>query len=133
MFLDLTGYDGNLGAGIRQTIATTAGQWYTLSFDLGPNLGGTVQARATAGATSAELFATGQTNEWQSVNLDFQATADTTDISIVGAAAVNNYIGLDNVAVEAKAPEPASAILLGTGLLGLAGRAVRQSTRRSRP
>lgn len=125
-FLDLTG--GQTGApysGVSQTIATTPGTVYNLSFDLGSsNLWGrpsAIQVTATGnGQLHSSVYTsstTGTDNDWDQVSFQFVADSATTAIAFVGSAGVN-YIGLDNVAVNA-VPVPAAVWLLGSALGGL--------------
>lgn len=130
-FLDLTQY--SLGApfgGVSQTISTTPGQTYQLSFDLGSsNLWGRPSAiLASANSTSAIFTSalTGGNSDWQSFILPFTASSTSTTISLIGNAG-KSYIGLDNVAVNAvsSVPEPASMLMMLTGL-GLMGFTLRR-------
>jgi hypothetical protein len=137
-FLDLTGY--NTGApfgGVTQTIATTVGQQYDLSFFLGSYTqrwgGPPVSILAAAGSTSQAftVSATSTASTWTPFSMLFTATSPNTTITLTGAAGVE-YIGLDNVSVDpaGAVPEPESWVLmvLGIGLLGLIGR--RRNTNR---
>lgn len=134
-FVDLTGWvnqNGNQG-GVTQTIATTAGQRYTLSFDVGNsrrfNYGGTSSLFASVGNTS-HLFTNTDTsgqNSWQHFTMDFTANSNATTLSFVGNNAVY-YIGLDNVAVTAAVPEPETYAMLVAGLALLGGVARRRKS-----
>ena len=125
-FIDLTGHSfGSPFGGVSQTVSTTPGQTYQLSFDLGSsNLYGRPSAiLASAGSTSSIFTSalTGGNSDWQSFMLLFTASSTSTTISLTGNVG-QHYIGLDNVAVNAvtPVPEPASYVmmLVGLGLLG---------------
>ena len=56
---------------------------------------------------------------WQGYTLDFVASSTTTTINITGAEG-DQYIGLDNVAVNVSSvPLPASAPMFGAALVAL--------------
>jgi hypothetical protein len=127
-FLDLTAY--NTGApfgGVTQSIATTVGDQYTLSFFLGSYTarwgGPPVSILASAGGTSQTFTnaAVTTSSTWVPVTMTFTATSATTAITLTGATGVE-YIGLDNVDVESVAPgvpEPGTCGLIALGLSGL--------------
>jgi hypothetical protein len=125
-FLDLTGYSsGGPFSGVAQTIATSPGSTYRLTFDLGSSslYGLTDAIHATAGAASQAFVSTlTGTNDWETETLDFVATGSTTTILLVGSAG-DNYIGLDNVGVVLisgpAVPEPTSIAMVGVGMAGL--------------
>ena len=135
-FLDLTNYQpGAPFAGMTQTIATTPGAIYALSFDLG---GSTFWGRpdsitASAAGTSATFTtpSTGTNNDWQHVSMQFSASSSSTTWLLQGAAGLN-YIGLDNAAVECGAasavPEQGTWALILAGFAVLGGM-VRRRTR----
>ena len=130
-FLDLTNYQaGAPFAGMSQTIATTPGATYSLSFDLGSSTfwGRPDSIIASAAGTSQTFTAptTGGNNDWQNVLMQFVASSATTTVLLQGASGIN-YIGLDNVDVEfvsgpgpGQIPEPTTLALLGLGLASLA-------------
>jgi hypothetical protein len=135
-FLDLTGYHtGAPFGGVTQTIATTPGKQYELSFYLGSYTavwgGPPVSITAAAGATTG-LFTNGsatRSSTWTLEDLAFTATSTSTAISLIGDAGVQ-YIGLDNVDVQCVSsggcsttggggtavPEPAVLGLMSLGL-----------------
>jgi hypothetical protein len=143
-FVDLTGLannEENSGAsygGIEQTIATTDGDSYQLTFDLGNSAyynGAGNDQGLTASATgnsvlASQLFtdpaAAGNNNEWTSETLDFTADSSSTTIEFLASDAVlSEYTGLDNVDVSTTStvgtgvPEPATWGMLLFGLIGL--------------
>ena len=126
--LDLTGFTDTRGkyTGVTQTVATTIGGHYTLTFDLGSQLryGVPVGITATAGAVSQDFQSSataGNTNVWTPESLSFVATGMTTKITLQGSAGYQ-YVGLDNVGLTlagVSVPEPGSVALLASTLIGL--------------
>ena len=127
--LDLTGtintapYDS-----VSQTIATTAGAHYTLTFDLGSAMqwGLPDGVTASAGSTSGTFTSTNpgdSTNFWNSETLNFVATGTSTLITLAGASGFS-YIGVDNVAVVETSPggvpEPSTWAMILLGFAGVA-------------
>jgi hypothetical protein len=124
--VDLTGTTNSAPFdSVSQTIATTAGAHYTLTFDLGSAIQWGIQAGVTASAGSAsETFTStnpgDSTNFWNSETLNFVATGPSTLITLAGASG-QSYIGVDNVAVvetTGGVPEPSTWAMI---LLGFAG------------
>lgn len=141
-FLDLTGTTDQMPfSGVSQTLTTTAGQSYALTFYLGAQgtsgqFGGPISAMASAGSTSDTFTYDGASGTdvngtlWTPETLNFTAPSTSTVISIVGNTG-SQFIGLDNVSVDATAgviPEPASwaLMLVGFGGLGAALRSRRK-------
>ncbi|MGO9107622.1 MAG: PEP-CTERM sorting domain-containing protein [Thermoguttaceae bacterium] len=132
--VDLTGTT-NQGpsVGIEQSVATTAGQQYALSFFVGrvtptSGPGGPYSLPATVdlsinGGTSISFTNSNITDgmvNWMQLSDTFVATGSSTTIAFLnGEPAGDNFAGLDNV-VLTPSPEPTTLALLGSALLGLA-------------
>jgi hypothetical protein len=145
-FVDLTGQANNLPfGGLEQTITTTPGDKYILSFYLGAsaawNSGSDAESALTASATGTSRLAsklfTASTpttdNQWQRETLYFTADSASTTIEFLADSADYNakYIGLDNVRVRLRpedvssplspaVPEPSSWAMIVLGFFGLA-------------
>jgi hypothetical protein len=126
-FLDLTNYQaGAPFAGMSQTVATTPGATYSLSFDLGSSSQwGLPSSIIASAAGTSQTFTSPMTgvNVWTNASMQFVASSATTTVLLQGASGVN-YIGLDNVDVEfvsgpGLVPEPTTLALLGLCLAGL--------------
>jgi len=137
-FLDLTNYEaGAPFGGVFQTIPTTTGANYVLTFYLG-----SYTARWGGPPVSITAVIDNPTQQQQCINpsvtsvstwtlctVPFTALAAQTSILLVGSSGVN-YIGLDNVSVELAGtqpvPEPGVASLLGVGTLAMVAKARRR-------
>jgi hypothetical protein len=117
MFLDLTGFHDSIPfGGVEQTVATSPGQPYTLSFSAGVDQGnssysGPVSVVANI-QSGAEFTTTDTGSNWQSFQFTFVADATNTPLSFTGTATKGGqYIGFDNVSVT-----PATGALLITSI-----------------
>jgi len=128
--IDLSG-EGLGGIELTTDFATIAGQKYILTFDMAGNPDGPPDIKVldvhvgsiTETFTFDSTYSTRDNMGWEERSLTFIATGGMTSLSFVSVLGDPPYYGaaLDNVRVEAAAaPEPATMLLLGTGLVGLA-------------
>lgn len=129
--VDLTGFTNQGRDGVEQTVATTPGTSYTLTFWVGnqddsqtfyplPSAveldvnGAFVADYANDNNTPANL-------NWKQFSYTFSASSALTKIDFYNATPIaDNEAGVDNVDLEAASavvPEPASVALLETGLI----------------
>lgn len=116
---------------LQQTVASTVGTRYELSFDVGANDGflRPTGLRVQAAGQAADFYNTGS-GDWQRFSWTFTAIDTSTVIYFAGLYG-DGYIGLDNaVLTVAGVPEPSTWALLAAGLAGVAWR--RRSADRDR-
>jgi hypothetical protein len=114
--------------GVTQTISTTIGTQYTLSFSVGsdqsnPIYSGPVSVTASVGSGVQTFTFTAPTgsvgDQWGEFSLGFTATSTSTVVTLIGnTTAGGQDISLDNVSVTG-ALEPSQTAALGLGVLGL--------------
>ncbi len=141
--IDVSGYTNTLSNGVEQTVATTIGQTYQLSFYVGradyfdPTLA-TVNLSINGGSrvhyTNTGLT-TGQIN-WKQFTVDFTATTTGTTLAFLNGtpSTVGVVAGLDNVSLTA-VPELSTLIMSSvmSGLFGVAWSLKRLRRRWLRP
>jgi Protein of unknown function (DUF642) len=125
--IDLTGMsDTTPFEAVSQTIMTTPGATYQLTFDLGSAIQWGIQDGVTvsAGATSQTFTSTNDgtsINNWDSEVFDFTASSASTLITLAGASG-NQYIGVNNVSVvETGVPGTPETSTWAMMMLGFAG------------
>jgi Protein of unknown function (DUF642)/PEP-CTERM motif len=135
-WLDLTGFNANSTEGVEQTVATTPGTNYTLSFwignvfDPGGIFGTTSTVDVRLGGVGGTLLGaftnhstTTGTQVWQQFTTSFTAAGSSTTLAFLNADPGNdNANGLDNIVLTANEtgiPEPGTLSLLGIAIIGL--------------
>jgi streptogramin lyase len=112
-FLDLTGYHDSVPYdGVSQTVATTIGQRYNISYEIGysgsyDSYPPAVSVAVTGQPTMTNTFVVAGANEWETFGFSFTATAASTVLTFTGATPQNvHYIGLDHVVMSASTGSP---------------------------
>lgn len=135
-WLDLTGTGTSQTSGVTQSIATTVGAQYDLSFYVGSTTNGvdlfasTVQLVIDGGTPLLFTNPTAPTNamDWMNVTHRFTAQNASTSITFLnGSDSDNHNTGLDSVSFQSTVPEPGSLILFSVAAgVGLMVRRVRR-------
>ncbi len=140
-FLDLTYLTTGCSpcGGVEQTIATTPGTSYTLSFSLGSSsiftTPSSILATIISGSTVTQNFTSTAlgTNNWETETRTFTAGSASTIIRLAGSGVgQTDYVGLDKVSVVVATPipEPGAMALMLAGLAAVGSVASRRRTPR---
>ena len=132
-WIDLTGTSNSPAEGVQQTVATTVGQQYSLSFWVGNvnNVGGIFGTTSTVDvdingsqvlAADNSCTSCTSTLAWQSFTTTFTASTTSTTLAFLNGDPSNDTSnGLDNITLTATTvtPLPAALPLFAGGLGGL--------------
>jgi hypothetical protein len=134
-WVDLTGFNANSVEGLSQSVATTPGHEYQLSYFIGNTTGGgifgtssTVNVQINGAQTFSDVNSTVSPTSlnWQQFMHTFIAAGASTTLSFLnGDPASDNSNGLDNVAlvdlgaVVSAVPEPSTYLMMLAGLASI--------------
>jgi hypothetical protein len=132
--LDITGAGNTVSGAVSQTVATTVGADYTLSFWLGnqddsdPIYPNASSVEVFLNGVSQGIFSNGADTSndvnWALQSLNFRASSASTTVMFVSATNGDNFAGLDDVSLLAAptngVPEPGTYAMVGLALAGLA-------------
>jgi hypothetical protein len=127
--IDVSGYTNTMSDGIQQTVATSIGQRYELSFYVGRadhfDPGAATVDLSIDGGSRFHYTNTGPTSRdinWEQFTVDFTATQSSTSLAFLNGTPIASGVvaGLDNVTLTAITPEP-STLVISSALLGILG------------
>jgi hypothetical protein len=126
-WLDLTGTT-NLAEGVSQTVATTVGDQYQLSYWIGNTTGGTifgttstvnVSLNGTPAFSNTNATSSPTTQNWEQFSHTFVATGTSTTLAFLNGDPVSdNNNGLDNIVLTDLGRAPVPGPIAGAGLPG---------------